>query len=105
MASENAVAIRVRITRGIGTPQLLGRLDSTPGQAARQSRNLLHYVGLVPPIAVGFARQSKGCLTIFDLNFRTGFLKKAFGTEEVRRSGQRGRAPERILRWLIELDG
>jgi hypothetical protein len=77
MASENAVAIRVRITRGIGTPQLLGRLDSTPGQAARQSRNLLHYVGLVPPIAVGFAGQSKGCLTIFDPDFRTGLARKA----------------------------
>src|SRR5580704_17412079 len=48
MVNENAVAIRARITPGIGTPQLLGRLDSTLGQGTRQSLNLVHFVGLVP---------------------------------------------------------
>jgi hypothetical protein len=59
MANENAVAIRARITRGISTPQLLGRLNSTPGQAARQSRNLLHFVGLVPRLRLESAKNRR----------------------------------------------
>src|SRR5580658_6020720 len=95
MANENAVAIRVRITRGIGTPQLLGRLNSTPGTSCSSTGESPAFCGTCPPIPVRTWKMAEGCLTILDLNDRTG-LKKENSAGEVLRAKKTSQVGPRL---------
>src|SRR5580704_17337077 len=83
MANENAAAIRVRITRGIGTPQLLGRLNSTPWTSCPSTCESPAFCGTCPSIPVRTGKTAEGCLTILDLNHRTAQRKDNSVREEL----------------------
>src|ERR1700674_4157536 len=72
MASEKREMNRVRATRDMNTPQALGRCDSNPGQAPRQSKGSPAFCDTCPPIRVRPHLLPIGCLTVYDLHDCTG---------------------------------
>src|SRR6267154_2773473 len=75
IASENIETNRVRTTLDMKTPQALGRCDSNPRPVPRQSKGSRSFCDTCPPESVRSRSFQFGCLTVFDLNGRTGELR------------------------------